>query len=210
MHNFKYIHTYLHCSLVICCLLCEKQQPFYKLWNRHKICHVDSLICGLLGMASLSVLLASAVHCQAIVRLDFGSAMPKTILLELWLKDAKTLSGNYDMKHQWVLMAGGFFSGCSQVILKASVSKLIQCPCQCERSPPIMDLALKRIPLPRASASDPSPLGEIFRNSWKKTGTIKFRKDYCWRGVWNKALRRLTIVFRFSSTLTFDGFKKAK
>ena len=74
------------------------------------------------------------------------------------------------MKRQQVLMAGGFFSGCSQVILKASVSKLIQCPCQCERSPPIMDLALKRIPLPRVSASDPSPLGEILRNSWKKTG----------------------------------------
>lgn len=78
------------------------------------------------------------------------------------------------MKHQQVLMAGDFFSGCSQVILKASVSKLIQCPCQCERSPPIMDLALKRIPLPHVSASDPSPLGEILRNSWKKTGTTKF------------------------------------
>ena len=33
---------------------------------------------------------------------------------------------------------------------------------------------------------------------------------YCILLVKYSSLRRLTIVFRFSSTLTFDGFKKAK
>lgn len=44
---------------------------------------------------------------------------------------------------------------------------------------------------------------------------IKGQVLYCVRVLmkllgWLSDLRRLTIVFRFSSTLTFDGFKKAK
>ena len=37
-----------------------------------------------------------------------------------------------------------------------------------------------------------------------------YKKNIKGTADYKMILRRLTIVFRFSSTLTFDGFKKAK
>ena len=81
MHLSTYIHIYT-APWLSAAFFVRNNNHFIN-YETDKICRVDSLICGLLGMAALSVLLASAVHCQAIVRPDFGSARPKTILLEL-------------------------------------------------------------------------------------------------------------------------------
>ena len=62
---------------------------------------------------------------------------------------------------------------CLQRNLKVSTLKPIQSPWHPERSPHITDLVLRKTRWLLVSVSDPSPLGEISRSSWKKTGKRK-------------------------------------
>ena len=62
---------------------------------------------------------------------------------------------------------------CLQRNLKVSTLKPTQSPWHPERSPHITDLVLRKTRWLLVSVSDPSPLGEISRSSWKKTGKRK-------------------------------------
>ena len=70
---------------------------------------------------------------------------------------------------------------CLQRNLKVSTLKPIQSPWHPERSPHITDLVLRKTRWLLVSVSDPSPLGEISRSSWKKTGKRKVLTKAIWK-----------------------------